>query len=107
MELNVHSVRLKKRRSQNSISISHVLLHAEGLSVALVFCGLSSGWPLCTGCQNRSAPSGDQVWTVARNCAYSCGPHAFSWLVDDWLKLFTRPLPDSRGGFLDNCCLIQ
>eukprot|EP00983_Pelagomonas_calceolata_P002823 93204-Pelagomonas_calceolata.AAC.1 len=56
---------------------------------------------------NRIAPAGDQVWTVVQNCAYSCGPHAFSWLADDWLKLFTRPFPDGRGGFLDNCCLIH
>eukprot|EP00983_Pelagomonas_calceolata_P050602 1142050-Pelagomonas_calceolata.AAC.8 len=42
--------------------------------------------------QNRSVPAGDPVWTVVRNCAYSCGPHcAFSWLVDNRLKHFTRP----------------
>eukprot|EP00983_Pelagomonas_calceolata_P063051 1147566-Pelagomonas_calceolata.AAC.2 len=42
-----------------------------------MFRDLSSGWPLCTGCLNRSAPARDQVWDVVQNCAYSCGPHAF------------------------------
>eukprot|EP00983_Pelagomonas_calceolata_P081634 1155635-Pelagomonas_calceolata.AAC.17 len=40
------------------------LVRPKGLSLVLVFCGLSSGWPLCTGCQNRSAPAGDLVWTA-------------------------------------------
>eukprot|EP00983_Pelagomonas_calceolata_P004097 132644-Pelagomonas_calceolata.AAC.10 len=44
--------------------VLQVGLFAEGLSVPLVSCGLSSGWTLCTGCQNRSAPAGDQVWTA-------------------------------------------
>eukprot|EP00983_Pelagomonas_calceolata_P027630 867404-Pelagomonas_calceolata.AAC.1 len=36
-------------------------------------------------CLNRSAPAGDQVWAVVRNCLF----------------------PNGRGGFLDNHCLIQ
>eukprot|EP00983_Pelagomonas_calceolata_P007672 249054-Pelagomonas_calceolata.AAC.1 len=43
--------------------LTHALLLAEGLFVALVLCGLSSGLLLYTGCQNRSAPAGDQAWT--------------------------------------------
>eukprot|EP00983_Pelagomonas_calceolata_P124210 1161081-Pelagomonas_calceolata.AAC.3 len=43
----------------------------------------------------------------SRRSSLDCGPHAFSWLVDDWLKIFTRPFPDGRGGFLENCCLTK